>query len=183
MSSYLEAMGLLVVVGGGAFKYFVWDFFHMPQTLDERFSARLAEAHAAIHQQKFLPAMVDIYELIASRKALVPPASAIEILTELPIDRKVRETVSAVSERIELDRSYQRAARLCPWVAYPWLISILSFVGLFLARFHAGGDVKDHVLTILFAAAVLSVVTGAGAFCIFVGTRNRLLRLLGANRL
>ena len=123
MSPYWAAVAVILVPLGAVLKYLVWDFFHKVQSLDAQYSTRIAEAHAAIHDRKFLPIIASIYDAIAARKVVLPAASVstIEILTELSIDVKVTEAIAVVSERVALDGAYRRARALSIWVAVPWL--------------------------------------------------------------
>lgn len=155
----------------------------MPQTLHEKHSSGIAEAQAAIHERKFLPAFVSIDEQLANRRSLVPGASVIEILTELPIDTKVKEAMVALSERLEIDQSYDKAARSCPWVAASWLVLAMSSVGMFFVHYHVSGILKVGLTASLWLLMGISAVIGSIAFAKFHRAQNRLTRLLRANRL
>lgn len=172
----------MIVPVGAILKYLVWDFFNMPQTLHNHFSVQLVEAQASIHEQKFLPTLADISDLVSARKALVPAASTIEILNELPIDARVRQAITALSERIELDRFYQRTLYLSSWVAISWLIVIISSLTLFFLYFHSPVGTHRFSVSLLVGVIVLSSLAGGVALVLFLKARNNLVRILGAYR-
>ena len=176
-------LGIMIAPVGAFLKYFVWDFFNMPQTLHEKHSSGIAEAQAAIHEKKFLPALVSIDELLVSRRSLLPRASLIEILTELPLDSKVKEAMAALSERLEIDQSYDKAARSCPWVAASGLICTASSVGIFIVHYHASGILKTGLTTALRLLIATSAVVCGVTLVKFRQAQNRLTRQLRANRL
>lgn len=72
MSPYWAAVAVILAPLGATLKYLVWDFFHKVQSLDAQYSTRIAEAHAAIHDRKFLPIIASIYDGIAARKVILP---------------------------------------------------------------------------------------------------------------
>src|SRR6267142_2181024 len=181
-AGYWTALGILLVPVSAGFKYLVWDFLQMPDTLHSRYSTAVTEAHATIHERRFLPTLVQIHDQVTARKELLKAASTTDILMELPIDAQVREAMAAVSERNSLDRTFGRAAWLCPWVAISWLFVICSSVVLFFVIHHAPPSWK----TICTRGLTLTIVTASLAGMIFFGlflrARNRLIRLLGGNR-
>jgi len=107
MGSYWAAVGVLLVPLGATLKYLVWDFFFKVQSLDEQYSTRIAETHAAMHERRFLPIIASIYDSVASRRDILPGFSTIEILSEVSIDAKVREAIVVISDRVALDRAYR----------------------------------------------------------------------------
>lgn len=181
-AAYWSALGIMIVPIGAAMKYLVWDFLHMPQTMHDRFSSSKAEAQASIHAQKFLPVMVSIYEAVSDRKAFLPAASTIEVLSELAINADIRKAASVVTERIELDRWYERAIRLSKWVSAPWLLAVFSSLSIFFVYHHVDGGLKGTLLWILAGASIVSGVIGGTALGLFLNARNRLIELIGANR-
>lgn len=185
MSSYWAAVGVILVPLGAGFKYLVWDFFHKVQSLDEQYSTRIAETHAAIHERKFLPIIASIYESVAARKAILPAASAstVEILTELSLNAKVKEAVLIVSEKITLDRSYRWARILSIWVAVPWFCCIVLFVVLFLRHYDAQIGVRSLWTPPLLLATSLFGGVGCFTLTLYRWALNRFIRLLGANPL
>lgn len=185
MSPYWAAAAVILVPLGTVLKYLVWDFFHKVQSLDAQYSTRIAEAHAAIHDRKFLPIIASIYDAIAARKVVLPAASAstIEILTELSIDVKVREAITVVSERVALDRAYRRARALSIWVAAPWLLSVVLFAVLFLRDYDAQVGIKSLWSPVLAVPTVLSVGLGCCTFTLYRLALNNFIRLLGSNPL
>lgn len=176
------ALGVLLVPAGACFKYFVWDFFQKPETLHLRYSTAIAEAHATIHERRFLPTLVRIYDQVDARKKLLSAASATDILMELPIDVEVREAMAAVSERSSLDRTFQRALGACRWVAVSWLIVICTSLALFFVYHYAVADWKPTYtwwLIVVFAGASLTGATGLGLHWRWL---DRFLRILRANK-
>ncbi len=178
----LAALGMLLVPAGAGLKYLVLDFFQKPETLYQQFSTAITEAHATIHERRFLPTLVRIYDQVDARKKLLPVALAMEILMELPIDAEVREAMAAVSERSSLDRAFQRALGVCRWVAVSWLIAICASSALFFVSHYAvtgWKPVYSWCLIVLIAGASL---TGMTSFGLFLRWRDRLLRILKANK-
>ncbi|MGA7218542.1 MAG: hypothetical protein WBX38_09515 [Candidatus Sulfotelmatobacter sp.] len=173
----------MVAPVGALLKYLVWDFLNMPQTMHEKHSGDIAEAQAAIHERKFLPSLVSIDELLASRRSLLPSASLIEILTELPLDSKVKEAMAALSERLEMNQSYEKAAGACHWVAGSWLIVTLCSVGMFFVHYHMAGALKAGLMLILQLLLAVSIGAGVVALGKFHRAQNLLTRKLRSNRL
>jgi len=181
-AAYWTALGIVLLPAGAGLKYLVWDFFQMPETLHSRFSTAVTEAHAAIHERRFLPTLVQIHDHVTARKELLKAASTTDILMELPIDAQVREAMAAVSERNSLDRAFGRAAWTCPWVAISWLIVICSSLTLFFVIHHAVPGWKTVYKWGLILAIVTASMAGIVFFGLFLRARNRLIRLLGGNR-
>ena len=176
------ALGMLIVPAGACLKYLVWDFFQKPETLYLQFSTAVTEAHATIHERRFLPTLVRIYDQVDARKKLLSVASATDILMELPIDAEVREAMAAVSEISSLDRAFQRALGVCPWVAVSWLIVVVtSFALFFVSHYTVTGwkSVYTWCLIVLIASASLAGMTSFG---LFLRWRDRFLRILRANK-
>lgn len=185
MSPYWAAVAVIIVPLGAVLKYMVWDFFHKWQSLDAEYSTRIAEAHAAIHERKFLPIMASIYDSIASRKAVLPAQSAatVEILTELSIDAKTREAIGVISERIDLDRAYRWARVLSIWVAIPWLVSAALFAVLFVRCYDTQVGIKAVWVPALAVPIIVSGGLGCCALTLYRLALNRFIRLLGENPL
>ncbi len=184
MGSFWAIVGLLLVPWGAALKYLVWNFFiNVPQKLEEQFSPGLAEARASIHERKILPVLVQIVETVESRKRLVATASTAELLSELVTDARVKDVLAAVSEGAELDRLLQRACDLCPWVALPWLCFVVLSALVVAAHFQIPLYIRGVLLPFVLLATLVSFLLGAAVFGLFVRTKNKLLRLLAANRL
>jgi hypothetical protein len=160
----------------------VWDFFNKPETLHLQFSTAIAEAHATIHERRFLPTLVRIYDQVDARKKLLSAASAIEILMELPIDVDVREAMAAVSERSSLDRAFHQALAACPWVAVSWLIVICSSLALFVVSHYAVPGWKPIYAWWLIAVITGTLLSGATSFGLYLRWRDKLLRILRANK-
>lgn len=184
-SSYLIALGILLVPVGAAIKYLVWGFFNMPQTLHNLYSAEIKEAQALIHELIFLPLMAEITDAVIERKKLPQAASSLEILNEpgIYVRVRVREASKALSERFALDRSLQGLQGLCPWVATSWLIATISCVALFFVYHHSPIMVRDILNTILLGMIILSVLAGGVLLFIYFRARNNLIRILGDSRL
>jgi hypothetical protein len=181
-SAYLAALGILLVPAGAGLKYLVLDFYQMPETLHSRFSTAMTEAHATMHERRFLPTLVQIYDQVVARKTLWTAASTMDILVELPIDAQVREAMAAVSERNLLDRTFQRAVGSCPWVATSSLIVICTSLALFFVNHHAVTSWKLVYTWWLIVVIAGAFLTGATSFGLFIRWQNRLVRILGANR-
>jgi hypothetical protein len=181
-TGYWAALGIILVPAGAGLKYLVWDFLQMPDTLHSRFSTALTEAHATIHERRFLPTLVQIYDQVAARKMLLPAASTTDILVELPIDAQVREAMAVVSERALLDRTFQRAIGPCPWVGISWLIVICASIILFFVDRHSASGWKTTWGWGLICAIAIASLAGMTSFGLFLMARNRLIRILGANR-
>ena len=181
-TAYWTALGILLVPAGAGLKYLVWDFFQMPDTLHSRFSTVITEAHATIHERRFLPTLVQIHDQVTARKELLKTSSTTDILMELPIDAQVREAMSAVAERALLDRTFQRAMAPCSWVAISWLIVICASITLFFVNHHSVSGWKTaYAWGLIFAIAIASFA-GMTSLGLFLMARNRLIRILGANR-
>lgn len=185
MSSYWAAVGVFLGLVGAAFHYLVWDFFHKVPSLDQQYSSRIAEAHAAIHERNFLPIVANIYDLIASRKAVLPAASAstIEVLTELSIDAEVREAIGVIMQRGALDRAFRSARALSIWVAIPWLACIVLSVILFFGHYDAQTGIKSLWVPVLLVPTILSGGIGCCTLTLYRLALNRFIRLLGGNPL
>jgi len=185
MSPYWAAVAVILAPLGAALKYLVWDFFHKVQSLDAQYSTRIAEAHAAIHDRKFLPIIASIHDAIAARKIILPAVSGstVEILTELSIDVKVTEAIAVVSERVALDGAYRRARALSIWVAVPWLLSVGLFAFLFLGHYDAQVGIKSLWIPALAVPTVLSGGLGCCTLTLYRLALNNFIRLLGTNPL
>jgi hypothetical protein len=184
MSSYGVA-AVVVVLLSAVLKYLVWDFFNKVQSLDTQYSARIAEAHAAIHDRKFLPIIADLYDAIAARRAVLPSGSAPtgEILTELAVDASVRQAIDVISERIALDRAYGLACKTSLWVAVPWLGSAALFGILFFWHYNEKAGMKSLWILWLLMPMALLVGIGCLTLVLYRLALNKFIRMLGANPL
>jgi hypothetical protein len=176
------ALGMLLVPAGAGLKYLVWDFFQKPETLYLQFSTAMTEAHASIHERQFLPTLVKIHDQVTARKELLKAASTTDILMELPIDAQVREAMAAVSARNSLDRTFQRALGACRWVAVSWLIVICTSLALFFVNHHAVTGWKPVYTWWLIVVIAGASLTGTTSFGLYLRWRDRLLRILRANK-
>jgi hypothetical protein len=181
-ATYFAVLGILLTLAGAGLKYFVRDFFQMPDTLHTKYSTAMTEAHATIHERRFLPTLVQIYDQVAVRKGFLPAASTTDILMELPIDAQVREAMAAVSERNSLDRAFGRAAWLSPCVAISSLFVICSSVALFFVIHHAPSGWKTTCTWGLILTIVSASVAGLIFFGLFWRASYKLSRLLRGNR-
>jgi hypothetical protein len=179
----MAGLAILVTVLGGFLKYLVWDFFNMPQTLHERYFSDLSAAQTAIHQNRFLPPIVEIFDSVETRKKFVPAATTMEILVELPIDAKIREARAALLVGDKLDRSYQKAMQLCPWIAVPWLVFVLCSGGSFWAHFYGPIQYRWYFTRALIALGTSALVIGIITLGWFSRERRQFVQLLGRNRL
>jgi hypothetical protein len=108
----------------------------------------------------------------------------VELLNEFSISTRLRgELVTVISERIALDRSFEWARRLSPWVAIPWLASIILFVVLFWEYYDVQMGIKSLWVPSLAVLTIASAVVGCTTFGLYLLALNRFLRLLRANPL
>ncbi len=173
---------MLFVPAGAGLKYLVLDFFQKPETLYQQFSTAITEAHATIHERRFLPTLVRICDQVDARKKLLSAASAMDILMELPIDVDVREAMAAVSERSSLDRAFQRALGVCPWVAVSWLVVICTSLALFFVNHYTAASWKPIYTWCLIVLIAGASLIGMTSFGLFFRWRDRFLRILRANK-
>lgn len=174
--------GAIIAVVSAILKYFVWDFFNKVQSLDKEYATSIAETHAAMHERKILPIIAAIYDAMAAREAILPAASALEILTELPIDARVREVIAVISERIALDRSYRLAQKRSIWVATSWLAVVALVIGVSIVivfRYFAG--TKSIWVPSLFIPTILCVTVGLWMLILYRSALNKFIRLLRTN--
>ena len=174
--------GVIVAVVSAILKYIVWDFFNKVQSLDKEYATSIAETHAALHERKFLPIIAAIYDAVAAREAILPAASALEILTELPIDARVREAIAVISERIALDRSYRLAQKRSIWVATSWLAVVALVIGMSIVtafRYFAGS--QSIWVSSLFIPTIMCVAVGFWMLILYRSALNRFIRLMRTN--
>lgn len=126
--------------------------------------------------------MEDIVQAVIDRQNLVPAAPVIQILTDISIDADVRTAVEALTDRIGLDRSYQRAITLCPWVAGNWLVVSSVGVLLFFVCQHSPEQAKPSLVKLLIGALIVFILSGLIILALFGRARNNLVRLIGVNR-
>lgn len=184
-STYWIALGILLGFVGGLIKYLVLDFFNMSQTLHKLYSGRINEAQVLIHELIFLPLVAEIIDAVIERKKLPQAASTREILSEpdIYVRVRVRGTSTALSERIALDQSFQGLLGMCPRIAVSWLIAAISCVALFLVYHHIPPMISDVLSTVLIGVIIVSVLTGGVLLFFYFHAQNKLVRMLGTNRL
>jgi len=176
----VSLLGLL----GAVFRYMVWDYLHMVASLDEKYATSIAEAHAAMHERKFLPIIAAIFDSAEARKAILPAFSTAEILTEVSLDSRVREAITVISERIMLDRSYRWAQKLSIWVAISWLVVIVLVViySINLISHYLDG-VKVIWVPSWLVPGIVCVAFACCTFALYRLALNKFIRLLRANPL
>jgi hypothetical protein len=178
MSSYWAAVGVALGLEGAAFKYFVWDFFFGKQSLEE-YSLNVDEAHNAIYERKFLPKIVSVCDSVVWRKGYLSTAETVEILNEFSISVLLREEiVSAVSEKIALDRSYEWAHRLRICVAGPWAACIILSCVLFFGYFDVRTGIKSLWYPLWAVPTIVAAGIGILGLCLYILARCKLVGLV-----
>jgi hypothetical protein len=192
MSSYWTAVGLFLGLVYGLTRYLVWDFLWMRKALNKEYSGKIARAHLAIHDRKFLPVIASICASVAGQMKYLDKGVKgsiraeewiIEILTEDTIGARFREAFLAFTERIALDRSYWWACHLSIWVALTWCGIIGFFVGFFFRHFDAQTGVQSLWTPLPGLRAMLLVALGASTLGLYRWALHRFIRLLEANPL
>lgn len=180
-STNLIVLGLLLGLEGTVIKYLVWDFFYMPQTLYKLYSDDIKQAQALIHELIFLPLVAEITDAVIERKQLRQEASTLEVLSEpgIYVRVRIRGASKALSERFEIDRTFQGLQGSCSWVAISWLIAAISCVALFFVY----QLIPQTISNVLIGVIIVSVLTGGVLLFFYFYALHKLVRILGTNRL
>ncbi len=192
MSSYWPGVTVFLGLVYALSRKLVWRFLWMRKELNKDYSEKLARAHAAIHDRKFLPVIASIYDSVAEQMKLsaggVQKSTHTEwvigILTEDSIRARFRDAFRAYHERIALDEYYTWLCHLSICVAVAWLVVIACGTAYFFLHF----DVRSGVLASLWAPlpglrATFVLAPGALTLGLFWWTLHRFCGLLEANPL